>query len=117
MAKYSNSKTNKSKSETKLDIYNSMCELKKDLYYKDIIAAHKDKIEEGTNFQIKDITWRFNKKHISIHEMFNELEALKSGHKVTDVLVKNAMVYAKKNYCKGKNKISHRPAKRRKIKS
>lgn len=102
MAKYSNTVSDKPRVQVSEEIYKSMCDFKRDHYEKEIIEAHKDVIEAGTKFQIEDITWRFNKKHISIHEMFTELEGLKSGHKVTDSIVKDAMNYARRTYCKGK---------------
>lgn len=100
MAKNSNRPRPKSKVET----FKAMNNLKSDLYYKQIIEAHRDVIEAGTKKLIDEIMWRFNSKHISIHEMFTELESLKSGHRVTDNLVKDAMTYARRTYCRRKKR-------------
>jgi len=99
----SNSKSTSRKFTTKKsfnEIHKEMCKLKEDLYYKDIVNAHKDIITKGTNLQVEDIMYRFNKKYLSKFEMFTELESLKSGYKVTDVIVSNAIGHARKTYCK-----------------
>ncbi len=85
--------------------FKNMQDLLSDLYYKQIVESHTDVIEKGTNQKIADIMWRFKKHHISKHEMFTELESLRSGYKVTDVIIKDALVEARSNFCKVKKKI------------
>ena len=71
--------------------YDNMVILKRDLYYKEIVHANAEKVEAGTRYIIADIMWRYGKNHISKRELFNELEALRSGFACTDVPVKEAI--------------------------
>jgi hypothetical protein len=108
------SRNNKNTNKSFIEVHKEMCKLKEDLYYKDIVNAHKDIITKGTNKQVEDIMYRFNKRYISKHEMFTELENLKSGYKVTDIIVKDALNFARKTFCKKPVKSFNKNTRKRK---
>lgn len=69
--------------------YDNMVILRRDLYYKEVIAAHSARIAALTENQIGDIMYRYDKGWLSKKELFGEIEALNSGYPCTDIPVKN----------------------------
>lgn len=84
---------NKAKAKPKKvgSAYDNMVILRRDLYYKEIVAAHSARIEAETEKQIADIMYRYDKNWLSKRELFEEIESLNSGHPCTDVPVKNVI--------------------------
>jgi hypothetical protein len=69
--------------------YDNMVILRRDLYYKEVVAAHSARITALTENQIGDIMYRYDKGWLSKKELFGEIEALNSGYPCTDIPVKN----------------------------
>lgn len=97
------------------EIYNNMCLLKRDLYYKSIVHAHKDVLIRKTTEQIEDIFHRYDKGYISKFTLFTEMEGMICRNSVIDTVIYEKIMHAKKIYrkpkfgSKGKPNKSHRP--------
>lgn len=87
----SNKNVKHSPKVSKGSAYDNMVLLKKDLYYKSIVAAHAGDIADKTNLAIKEILYTFKRSWISKRELFVELEKLRSGYSCTDLPVKDAI--------------------------
>jgi hypothetical protein len=85
------------------EIYSNMCDLKRDLYYKEIISAHKDLLIKKTKEQTEDIFYCYKKNYISKNEMFTQLEGMKVKNHIIDQVVYDALSYARKTFCKKTN--------------
>lgn len=88
-------------------IYNNMKTLKRDLYYKSIINAHKDVLIRKTTERIDYIIYCYKQRYISKNDMFTEIESLRCKNYIIDQVVYEKIQYVKKTFCrprKGNNK-------------
>lgn len=100
MSPIHSSATNKSFEE----IYNKMVVLKRDLYYKDIIYAHKDVLIKKTQERIDDIFHCYKKMYINKNTMFTQIEDLRCKNHIIDQVVYDNITYARKTFCRQKRK-------------
>ena len=84
------------------ETYKSLVSLKEDLYYKDIINAHKDTLIRKTQERINDIFHCYKSRYISKNEMFTQLEELRVKNHIIDPVVYDNINLARKTFCKPK---------------
>lgn len=99
-----NNKTNSRNKKSFEEVYNNMCILKRDLYYKDIVNAHKDVLVRKTTERIEDIFHCYKQHYISTFEMFTALEELRCKNHIIDHVIQKNIMYAKKTFCKPRGK-------------
>lgn len=101
---------NYSSTEKKSDseIYKSLVNLKKDLYYKDIVSAHEPLLIKKTQERIDDIFHCYKQKYISKNEMFTQIEELKCKNHIIDQVVYKNISFARAEFCKKPTNVGNR---------